>query len=229
MIARRRPFLMLTIVTAATFFLSLRIISSDHQESIKIQQACGLSGIACAQDTFEIKQITQFYQKVSRENGELQLRLLSGKSMTFINSIVKNESYKAYWFITFFQQIKYYLVQVRSWESYRYLLINYRNGNIFSIIGLPIISKDHKRFAVTCLDLEAGFLPNRIEIFQVTNKTIKREWFKDYCQAGPSQVQWLSNTKVTCVLNIQMENPKIIKKKPVTLIFENKTWKIIND
>jgi len=41
--------------------------STDHDESILIQKACGLSGAVCSDKSFESKQIQRFFSKVSRK------------------------------------------------------------------------------------------------------------------------------------------------------------------
>ena len=97
------------------------------------------------------------YRKKARENANIAL---------VRNKKANQESRKIYWFLTFFQQIKYFLVQIRGWEGISYLIINAFTGDIHSLPGVPIISKDLKRFAVASIDLEAGYVPNRIAIYQ---------------------------------------------------------------
>ena len=53
-------------------------------------------------------------------------------------------------------------------------MINASTGNINSFLGIPLISKDINRFVVASLDLEAGYLPNRISIFRLIDNKIKK-------------------------------------------------------
>jgi hypothetical protein len=202
--------------------------SSDHEESIAIQKACGLSGVPCSNNDFESKQIERFFTKVNRKNEDLNMKTISESSIILSNKKVNQESRKVHWFLTYFQQIKYYLVQVRGWEGTGYLMINASTGNINSFFGVPIISKDIKRFVVASLDLEAGYLPNRISIFRLIDNKIEKEWSKDYPTSGPSDATWINNTVITFFENSSKNGGQTIDKKLVTIVLINDEWKIVS-
>jgi hypothetical protein len=202
--------------------------SSDHEESITIQKACGLSGMACSNNDFESKQIKRFFMKVHRKNEDLNLKTISGSSIILSNKKVNQESRKVYWFLTYFQQIKYFLVQVRGWEGTGYLMINASTGNINSFFGIPIISMDIRRFVVASLDLETGYLPNRISIFRLIDNKIKKEWSKSYTTSGPSDAAWIHNTVITFFENSSKNGGQTIGKKLVTTELINNEWKIVS-
>jgi hypothetical protein len=202
--------------------------SSDHEESIAIQKACGLSGVACSTNDFESKQIERFITKVNRKNEDLNLQTISGSSIILSSKTVNQESRKVYWFLTYFQQIKYFLVQVRGWEGTKYLMINASTGNINSFIGIPIISKDMNRFVTASLDLEAGYLPNRISIFRLIESEIKKEWSKTYTASGPSDATWTNNTVITFFENSSKNGGQTLDKKLVTIVLINDEWKIVS-
>jgi len=109
-------------VSIALFFLITldSFASADHDESMKIQRACGLSGLVCSNKSFESKQIQRFYTKVSRKDDDLTLKILSGPPIILSNSKANQESRKVYWFLSYFHQIKFFLVQVRGWEGTNY-------------------------------------------------------------------------------------------------------------
>lgn len=202
--------------------------SADHDESIVIQKACGLSGVLCSNKSFESKQIERFFTKVSRKNDDLNLKTLSGPPIILSNKKANQESRKVYWFLTYFQQIKYFLVQVRGWEGTSYLIINASTGDIHSLLGIPIISKDLKRFAVASLDLEAGYIPNRISIYQFFDNSIKKEWSKNFTASGPSDVKWINNAIITFFKNFSKNGGQTIDKKLVTIKLVNGEWEIVN-
>ena len=202
--------------------------SNDHDESIVINKACGISGSLCSNKSFESKQIERFITKVSRKNDDLNLKTLLGPPVILSNIKANQESRKVYWFLTYFQQIKYFLVQVRGWEGTSYLIVNASTGDIHSLHGIPIISKDLKRFAVASIDLEAGYIPNRITIYQFLDNSIKREWSKDYTASGPSGVKWINNTVITFFENLSKNGGQTIDKKLVTIKLLNGEWKIVS-
>jgi hypothetical protein len=202
--------------------------SADHDESIVIQKACGISGPVCSKKSFESKQIERFFTKVSRKNDNLNLKTISGPPIILSSKKANQESRKVYWFLTYFQQIKYFLVQVRGWEGTSYLIINASTGDIHSLLGIPIISKDLKRFAVASIDLEAGYIPNRIAIYQFFDNSIKKEWSKDYTASGPSDVKWINNTVITFFENFSKNGGQTIDKKLVTIKLLNGEWEIVS-
>ena len=202
--------------------------SADHDESIVIQKACGLSGVVCSNKSFESKQIERFFTKVSRKKDDLNLKTISGASIILSNKKTNQESRKGYWFLTYFQQIKYFLVQIRGWEGASYLIINASTGDIHSLLGIPIISKDLKRFVVASIDLEAGYIPNRIAIFRFFDNCIKKEWSKDYTASGPSDAKWINNTDIAFFENFSKDGGQTIDKKLVTIKLLNSEWKIVN-
>jgi len=201
--------------------------SADHDESIVIQKACGLSGLLCSNKSFESKQIERFFEKVSRKNDDLYLKTISDSPIILSNKKADQESRKVYWFLTYFQQIKYFLVQVRGWEGTSYLLINASTGETHSLHGIPIISKDLKRFAAASLDLEAGYIPNRISLYKFLNNSINKEWSKDFTASGPSDVKWINNTVITFFENFSKNGGQTINKKPVAIKLLNGEWKIV--
>jgi hypothetical protein len=201
--------------------------SADHDESIVINEACGISGSLCSNKIFESKQIERFLTKVSRKNDDLNLKTLSGPPIILSNKKANQESRKVYWFLTYFQQIKYFLIQVRGWEGTSYLIINASTGDIHSLLGIPIFSEDLKRFAVASIDLEAGYIPNRIAIYQFFDNSIKREWYKDYTASGPSGIKWINNTVITFFDNYSRNGGQTIDKKLVTIRLLNGEWEIV--
>jgi len=201
--------------------------ATDHEESLLAQKACGMSGVPCSNKAFEGKQIDRFSDKVCRNNGVLQLKLASGSLVTLTNSNDDNERLKLYWFITYFEQNEYFLVQARGWEGFDYLMINAFNGQILHLSGIPIISRDRERFVVTSLDLEAGFRPNRISIFRFEDGGIIQEWSKDYTASGPSDAIWINNTAITYFENISIHGGQTLHKKPVHLKLKKGEWKIL--
>jgi hypothetical protein len=202
--------------------------STDHDESIAIQKACGLSGVVCSDKIFESKQIERFFTKVSRKNDDLDLKTISGSLIILSNKKANQESRKVYWFLTYFQQIKYFLVQVRGWEATSYLIINASTGDIHSLLGIPIISKDLKRFVVASIDLEAGYIPNRIGIFRFLDNSIKKEWSKDYTVSGPSDAKWINSTGITFFENFSKNGGQTLDKKLVTIKLLNSEWEIVD-
>ena len=220
-----RVFLIVLYIGISVLFPDFSLASEDYEESIAIQRACGLSGVPCGNKVFEKKQIDRFSDRATRIDGRLQLKLDSGSSLNLDNINVNNERYKGYWFITYYQQTGYFLVQVRGWEGFSYLMINAFTGEMVPVIGVPIISRDTKRFVVTSLDLEAGYRPNRIAIFRFDSDRVKQEWVKDYVAVGPSDAAWISETAITYIENRSSNGGQTLNKKHIIVQVTNGEWK----
>jgi len=207
-------------------FPGYSLAASDYEESLVTQRACGLSGVPCSNKAFEAKQIDRFSDKVSRNKGDLQLKLASGSSITLTNSSRNNERLKVFWFITYYQHTGYFLVQVRGWEGFAYWMINASSGAFLRLSGVPIISRDLKRFVVTSLDLDAGYRPNRIAVFRFGGEGIKQEWSKDYTASGPSGALWLNNSVITYFENTSRDGGQTLNKQPINLELKEGEWRI---
>ena len=96
------------------------------------------------------------------------------------------------------------------------------------MLGIPIISKDLKRFVVASIDLEAEFTPNRIVIYRFSDNSIKKEWSKDYTASGPSDLKWTNNTVITFFENFSKDGGQTIDKKPVTIKLMKGVWEIMS-
>jgi hypothetical protein len=203
------------------------LASADYDESVFIQKTCGLSGVPCSNKVFESNQIKRFSDKVFRNDRELQLKIASGSPVILRNTTVKSEKRRAYWFLTYYQQTQYYLVHVRGWEGFGYLMISTSAGNIIPFIDIPIISKDLKRCVVTSLDLEAGYRPNRITIFRFVDEGVKKEWSKNYTTSGPSHAAWLDHTIIAFFETTTINGGQSFSKKRVTVQLGKDGWKIM--
>ena len=157
------------------------------------------------------------------------MKILFGPPIILSNKKANQESRKVYWFLTYFQQIKYFLVLLRGWEGTSYLIINASTGDIHSLLGIPLISKDLQRFVVASIDLEAGYIPNRIAIYRFFDNSIKKEWSKDYTASGPSDVKWINNTVITFFENFSKNGGQTIDTKIVTIKLLNGEWEIVSD
>jgi hypothetical protein len=206
---------------------NLSLASTDYDESLAIQKACGLSGVSCSNKAFEKKQIDRFSEKVTRNNGDLELNVTAGPPVILHNITVNDTGNKVHWFITYYHQTGYFLVQVRGWEGFHYLMISGATGDIIPLIGVPIISRDTKRFVVTSLDLDAGYRPNRIAIFHFNGDGVKLEWSKDYTVSGPSDAAWISDTLITYSENSSPDGGQTLSKERVTVKLENGEWRIV--
>ncbi|NIQ39663.1 MAG: hypothetical protein GTN81_13885 [Proteobacteria bacterium] len=206
---------------------NLSLASTDYDESLAIQKGCGLSGVSCSNKAFEKKQIDRFSEKVTRHDGDLKLNITAGPPVILRNITANDTGNKVYWFMTYYRQIGYFLVQVHGWEGFHYLMINGSTGDPIPLIGVPIVSRDTKRFIVTSLDIEAGYRPNRIAIFRFIGDRVELEWSKGYTASGPSDAIWINDTLITYSENSSPDGAQTLNKEQMSVILENGEWRIV--
>jgi hypothetical protein len=201
---------------------------SDHEDSVAIWRLCASPGNPCGTAKREAAQIKLFSQKVIREKDQLKLTLESGSKLVLTNADLSSERRRIYRFITFFPQTGYFLVHVSSWEGFGYRMIHGSTGKITPVVGIPAISPDLKRFVATSLDLEAGYKPNRIQIYRFGTGGLEREWHKDFAGSGPSNASWVDPETIFYFENTSPDGGQTYKKKDRILKLGSDGWELVN-
>lgn len=121
------------------------------------------------------------------------LKLSNGKTESFPLWDEKNE--EGFSFVHFFDKIDYILLHVQWYEGNCWMLVNRKNGLKKYIIGIPYISLDNKKIITINTDLDAAYSFNGIELYLITNDSLKLE-FSRKTQWGPKDLKWLSNNRI---------------------------------
>jgi len=132
-----------------------------------------------------------------KKNGDtLTVHLRNGKIKRYINKQDEDEMYS---FIGSCPHTQYLLFrfEYRSGEISGFLLVNVRNGSQCSVPGKPILSPDKKRFAVSCVDLEAQYNPNSFSIYRLDNDSCRVEYSIEPTDWGVGKIKWLNNSSLS--------------------------------
>ncbi|WP_027360349.1 hypothetical protein [Desulforegula conservatrix] len=147
---------------------------------------------------------------VSRKGEELELKAQT-RTVVLKNNLTEGESAVKYAFISHMKDIGYFLVLVGGWEGHEFLLVSVRAGNEISLEGRPIVSPDKKRLAASSIDLEAGYLSNSIQIWNIETSSPKIEFETDFGEkCGPSDLKWINNQSLKFIRNT-LESPEKLK------------------
>ncbi len=191
-------------------------LTPDKMEDICADVANSLD---CARKV-EDGQIKKYSSLVKRDGTKLTLK---SEDKTPIVLTDKDGAY--YNFLDYWSSIGYYLVLTHSYESFAYQLINAETEKSYSISGFPVLSPDQERIAAMSLDLEAGYLPNGIQIWQVKKKTLEMEYSINPTEWGPSDPAWSSPTSIKFKINTPQEDYSMSKEDAV-LTKNGKYWSI---
>ena len=124
------------------------------------------------------------------------------------------------------------LISFGLYEGSGNTLYNLTTGKDIEIWGHPIFSPDNKRFLCMSYDLEAGYVPNGLQIFKVS-KNPKKEFEFDFqpddskmtTEYGPIDGKWIGNNSIQIIV----ENFEKTKTKKLIFKIKNNSWKQIEN
>lgn len=130
-----------------------------------------------------------------RKDGSLTVRLLNGKALHFQDVPADSEGQNAddvvgYAVVKYFSDIKYALISLAYWEGNSYCLLNVANGAKTPVGGDAILSPDKRRIAVWNMDIEAGYSPNILGVYRISNKEPIQEFLVKPNDWGAEAVAW---------------------------------------
>lgn len=136
------------------------------------------------------------FGKFKRLENQAQIRL-SQKKIT----LKDNPPEKQYRLLKYFPSVRYFLIAVQYYEGSSLMLINERNGKMFSIPDYPVISPDSKRIvsACYCPPYALGYCKNEVIVFQFSpySNDLKKEFHLNPDGYGIGDPSWLSNSEIS--------------------------------
>lgn len=133
---------------------------------------------------------TKFPDYFTTTDSTLILRLANGQDLTF--PYWDSDKDEGYNFEHYLKDIDYYLLRVQWGEGNCWLMVNRQNGFKKYINGLPYIYKDQLLTINT--DLEAGYSFNGIDLYTLTNDTLRAEFSKETTW-GPTDIKWINENQ----------------------------------
>ena len=144
----------------------------------------------------EMKTIKAADGKVKRDMHRLLLTCDDGSVVTVEDQPVDGENFLKNTFAGYLHNRAFYLVEQIGWEWGNPLLISTRDGRQLEIDAEPVFSPDGKRFVTVNIDLEAGYSPNRIKVYDIVDGTGVQAFINESEDWGPVSAEWLSNDKI---------------------------------
>ncbi|MBK7669436.1 MAG: hypothetical protein IPJ32_20085 [Sphingobacteriaceae bacterium] len=145
-------------------------------------------------DTSERNNIARDSKFISRNGDTLFLKLDNGTFKKLVSDKdMESDNFADYEYIGKINPINYYLVFIAYFESFEYLMINTKTGKETFISGIPAISPNNKYLAASSCDLQAGFVLNGIEMYDIESDSLKLNWRRVLNKWGANELVWLSN------------------------------------
>lgn len=117
-------------------------------------------------DTSEAVNISRAPGRVARSGDSLIFSLENGGQKVLLNNPEDNDNMALYTFLGFMPELQHWVVFNSGYEWSSYELINARNGEQISTLGIPQLSPDKKYFITANADLVAQFNTNGFELFE---------------------------------------------------------------
>lgn len=145
-------------------------------------------------DTSEIACIKKSQDLVSRNEDTLFIKIDGNKIKKYINdNSIESDSYTEYHFMSKLPGINYYLVKIYYYEGYSYMMLNAKTGKESYLWGIPSVSPDNKKIMASCFDLQAGFVFNGIQYFDITPDSLQLQWSRELNKWGSDKLAWINN------------------------------------
>jgi hypothetical protein len=173
----------------------------------------------------EAREIENAGSGVQRQGLRLTFRLGNGQKTELVNDTSDSGSAKRYVYAGYLPSIRHHVVEVAYYEGGAVLLLHEQTGATTDIYGFPAVAPGARRIATASVDLEAGYDPNHIRVWRVTDTHLELEWGLDGgTKWGASDPVWHGPHVVTFTrhtLPSHSAGPDDIVRTPMRLDLRN--------
>ena len=173
----------------------------------------------------EAREIAKTEGRVQRRGQRLTIRLGNGQTTEFVNDTSDSGSARRYVYAGYLPSIRHHVVDVTYYEGGAVELLHEHTGATTDVHGFPAVAPGGRRIATASLDLEAGYDPNRIRVWRVTDTHLELEWgLEGGTKWGASDPVWRGPHVVTFTrhtLPSHTAGPEEVVRSPMRLDLRN--------
>jgi hypothetical protein len=173
----------------------------------------------------EAREIAKTAGRVKRRGQRLTVRLGNGQTTAFVNDTSDSGSAKRYAYAGYLPSIRHHVLEVTYYEGGAVILLHEQTGAKTDVHGFPAVAPGGRRIATASVDLIAGYAPNRIQVWRVTETHLEVEWSLDGgTKWGASDPVWRGPHVVTFTrhtLPSHSAGPAEIVRSPMRLDLRN--------
>lgn len=134
---------------------------------------------------------------VTRTEGLLTFSLTNGEKYTLKDKFEAYDSdVQIYKYVRSLDEISYWLCEVSYYEGGSLILLDQDNGEQINVWSRPVFSPDETHFVTNSMDLEAGYMPNGMQLFEVKDGKASLVWKFEVSDWGPETVNWIDNETI---------------------------------
>lgn len=181
------------------------------------------AGLLCSNPE-EMREIKAMAKQVKREMNRLTFTPANGKEVVLADKPACGETFLSYRFAGTLPGQHFFVVKQVGFEWWSMLLVNMKDGRQHQVDNLPVFSPDGERFVTANLDVQAGFVSNRLQIFKMVDGMGTLEWELEPSDWGPKNAVWESPTRIKF-----SKTDREDKETPAAVEFNaaDKTWHLV--
>ena len=166
-------------------------------------------------------------RQVTRVGGVLTLRLHTGKQLSFVDTLAEGDSHHRYIYQSYRPAEHLHVVRQWFYEGSLYLVIHDLTGQVEGVPAAPEFSPDGRSFVSASSDLEAGYDPNRIEVWSVSPRGLTRRFAHEWgANVGPDSALWAGNDSIRFVRLSLNPGTGVVHRVPQWLSRHGSTWRV---
>jgi hypothetical protein len=137
-------------------------------------------------------------ERVIRVENRLSIRLDNGEVADFVDEQSTPEAAELYSYVGRFDSIGYDVIAIQFYEGGSYWLLNSKTGLRTPANGVPVVSPKGDRMVATSVDLSAGFIPTRVEIWKIQGNNLVSEYAYEFTEEdwGPGDPVWVGDDRI---------------------------------
>jgi len=122
------------------------------------------------------------------------------------NDTSDGDSMVRYEYLATLPEIGYVHVKAWCWEWTEDFFVNLKNGRQFYFWSDPIVSPNNKLIVSYCMDMDAQFMPNGLQLFKIEGDSIVKIFERKISDWGPEEVKWESDSSIVIKRGIPDDN-----------------------
>lgn len=168
-----------------------------------------------------------------RRGDTLILALEGGDSARWVDVRGDAADVLHYSYQTLWSEQGLVLIQVQYYEGSEYLLVDTTTGERTRLPHWPLLGPDGQRFAVLSFDLEAGYGPNTIQIWELRSGTPSLEWSVEPEDWGPAEGRWETASTLRVLRRGYCEDGGDLRRDfcdhPARVVLDEGGWTLVTD
>ncbi len=178
---------------------------------------------ACAAD--QERSLIERSPGIARNGDTLTITVRNGRPVLLVDSLDENSVGWEYLYSGRVQAAKAHLIAIQLYEGGGFILVSEETGRVSEIDAPPILSPDRMRFVTVSADTEAGYNPNRVQIYRLDADSVILEWQTEPSAWEPTDPRWLNDTTVAIVRRPAFHTvDSLALRVPLTLRRQGSSW-----